>query len=107
MLYGLKQAATTFYKKLLVATRNIGLKRSTANPCINYKWEKGSLLIVTSWIDNNMILGPENSVMQVKADLMKKSNAMIVYIIRHKEYAGNKIEYIRSNSIALFRQCYY
>jgi hypothetical protein len=36
-LYGLKQVAMTFYRKLLADTANIGLKRSTANPCFYYK----------------------------------------------------------------------
>jgi hypothetical protein len=40
MLYGLKQAAMAFYRKLLAAMQNIRLKRSTANPCLYYKWEK-------------------------------------------------------------------
>jgi hypothetical protein len=31
-LYGLKQAAMPFYRKLLAATANIGLKQSSANP---------------------------------------------------------------------------
>ncbi len=33
-LYGLKQAAMAFYRKLLAATANIGLKRSSADPCL-------------------------------------------------------------------------
>jgi hypothetical protein len=37
MLHGLKQAAMGFYRKLLVAMQNIGLKRITANPCLYYK----------------------------------------------------------------------
>jgi hypothetical protein len=58
MLYGLKQAATAFYSKLLAATKNIRLTRSTANPCLYYKWERRSLVIMISWIDGTMILGP-------------------------------------------------
>ncbi len=72
MLYGLEQAAMAFYRKLLAATRNIGLKRSKANPCLYYMWERGRLVIMILWIDDNMILGPEDLVMQVKADLMKQ-----------------------------------
>ncbi len=34
MLYGLKQAAMAFYRKLLAATKNIGLTKSTADPCL-------------------------------------------------------------------------
>jgi hypothetical protein len=59
-LYGFKQAVMAFNRKLLAATKNIGLTRSKANPCLYYKWEKGSLVIMISWIDDNMILGPED-----------------------------------------------
>ncbi len=71
-LYGLKQVAMAFYEKLLVAMQNIMLKSSMANPCLNYKQERGRLVIMILWIDNNMILGPEDLDMQVKADLMKQ-----------------------------------
>jgi hypothetical protein len=73
MLYGLKQAAMAVYRKLLVTTQNIRLKRRMAEQCINYKWERGSLDdIMISWIHDNMILGPEDLVMQVKANQMKQ-----------------------------------
>ncbi len=35
-LYSLKQAAVAFYRKLLIAMQNIGLKRSAAYPCLYY-----------------------------------------------------------------------
>jgi hypothetical protein len=97
MLHRLKQAAMAFYRKLLVATKNIGLTRSTADPCFYYKWERGSLVIMISWIDNNMILGPEELVMQVKADLMKQFKCDDCG--RLEEYVGNKIDYVESNAI--------
>jgi hypothetical protein len=79
----------TFYRKLLIAMQNIWLKRSTADPCLYYKWEKGSQVIIISWINNNMILGPEDLVMQVKASLMKQFECNDC---RHlKENAGNRI----------------
>jgi hypothetical protein len=37
-LYSLKQAAMAFHRKLLIAMQNIGLKRSTADLCLYYKW---------------------------------------------------------------------
>jgi hypothetical protein len=45
-LYGLKQAAIAFYRKLLVAASNIGLKQSSADPCLYFKWEGGGLVIM-------------------------------------------------------------
>jgi hypothetical protein len=71
-LCGLNQAAMAFYRKLLAAMQSIGLKRSMAKQCLYYKWERGRLVIMISWRDDNMILGPEDLVMQVKADLMKQ-----------------------------------
>jgi hypothetical protein len=46
MLYGLKHAAMAFYRKLLAATKNIGLTRSTANSCLYYKWEMRHMAIM-------------------------------------------------------------
>jgi hypothetical protein len=96
-LYGLKQAAMAFNRKLLAATKNIRLTRSMASPCLYYKWEKGSLLIMISWIDDNMILGPEDLVMQVKTDLMKQFECDNCGLL--EEYVGNKIDYVRSDAI--------
>jgi hypothetical protein len=97
MLSGLKQVAMAFYRKLLVATQNIGLKRSTADPCLYYKLERGSLVIMISWIGDNMILCPEDLVMQVKADLMKQFKCDDCGHL--KEYVGNKIKCVRDDAI--------
>jgi hypothetical protein len=85
------------YRKLLVAMQNIGLKRSTADPCLYYKWERGSLVIMISWIDNNMLLCPEDLVMQVKANLMKQFKCNDVGHL--EEYVGNKIKYVGDDAI--------
>jgi hypothetical protein len=49
-LYGLKQAVMAFYRKLLAAASKIGLKQSSADPCLCYKWEGGRLVIMISWM---------------------------------------------------------
>ncbi len=86
-----------FYRKLLIAMQNIGLKRSTANQCLYYKWERGNLVIMISWIDDNMILGPEDLVMQVKANLMKQFECDDCGHL--EEYVGNKIKYVGEDAI--------
>jgi hypothetical protein len=85
------------HRKLLVATQNIRLKRSTAEPCLYYKWERGSLVIMISWIDDNMILDPEDLVMQVKAELMKQFKCN--HCGHLEEYVGNKIKYVGDDAI--------
>ncbi len=71
-LYGLKQAAMEFYRKLLAAASKSGLKRSSADPCLYYKWEEKRLVIMISWIDDNMIVGPSDSVLKLKSNLMEQ-----------------------------------
>ena len=58
-LYGLKQAAKAFYRKLLAAARNIGLQQIVADPCLYNKWEEGRLVVMISWVNDNMIMGNE------------------------------------------------
>jgi hypothetical protein len=76
---------------------NIGLKRSTADPCLYYKWKTKNLVIMILWIDNNIILGPEDVIMQVKANLMKQSDCNDCGHL--KEYIGNKIKYVEDDAI--------
>jgi hypothetical protein len=69
-LYSLKQAAMAFYRKLFVAASNIGLKQCSADPYLHYKWEDGRLVIMISWIDDNMIVGPTDLVLKLKSRSM-------------------------------------
>jgi hypothetical protein len=59
-----------FYRKLRAAASNIGL--SSADPCLFYKWEGGRVVIMISWIDDNMIVGPSDMVMKLKSYLTKE-----------------------------------
>ncbi len=69
-LFGLKQAAKAFWRQLLRAATAMGLKRSTADPCLYYKWVNGRLIMMMSWIDDNAIIGQESDVMELKKALM-------------------------------------
>ena len=71
-LYGLKQAAMAFWRELLKAMKSMGLIRSTADPCLYYKWTDNGLVMTVSWIDDNLIVGCEKAVLDTKAELMKR-----------------------------------
>ncbi len=62
-LYGLKQVAMAFYRRLLTAATKIECKRSPADPCLYYKLEGGRLVIMISWINDNIIVGPSDLVL--------------------------------------------
>ncbi len=98
-LYGLNQVVMAFYRKLLVAASNIGLKRSSANPCLYYKWEGGSLVIMISWIDDSMIVGPINLVLKLKNDLTTQFECDSCGALT--EYIRNKIEYMGEDTIRM------
>jgi hypothetical protein len=98
-LYGLKQVAFAFYRKLLAAANVIGLKRSSADPSLYYKWEGGRLVFMISWIDDNMIVGSPDLVVKLKSNLMKQLDYDDCGVLM--EYIRNKIEYIGEDAIRL------
>ena len=57
-IYGLKQSAMAFWRKLLAAMRGMKYERSMADPCMYYKWHKDEGLIMwLSWIDDCLCIG--------------------------------------------------
>ena len=71
-IYGLKQAAMAFWKELLKCMRDMNLKRSTADPCLYYSWTNKGLVLLISWIDDNMIVGNNEVVKATKKELMER-----------------------------------
>lgn len=41
-IYGLKQAAMAFWKRLLICMRSMGFEHSMSDPCLYYRWTEGS-----------------------------------------------------------------
>jgi hypothetical protein len=100
-LYGLKQAAKAFWRQLLRAASAMGLKRSTANPCLYFKWVNGRLVMMMSWIDDNAIVGQESDIMEFKKDLMNQFECEDYGPM--DEYVGCTIEKLNTGGIK-FRQ---
>jgi hypothetical protein len=88
-----------FYRKLLVAASNIRLKRSSANPCQYYEWEGGRIVIMISWINDNMIVGPTDLILKLKNDLMTQFECDDCRALT--EYIENKIEYVGEGAIRM------
>ncbi len=89
-IYGLKQAAMAFWKRLLICMRSMGFERSMADPCLYYKWtENNGLVLIISWIDDNMIVGSKAAVLEAKKAMMERFECNDCGEI--KEYVGCKI----------------
>ena len=89
-LYGLKQAAMAFWRQLLLCMQDMDMKRSTADPCLYFKWKPDGLVMLVSWIDDNLIVGNETVVAETKKDLMDRFKCEDCGKLN--EYVGCKID---------------
>ena len=71
-IYGLKQAAMVIWTELLKCMCGMGMKRSTADPCLYFKRSDNRLVFIASRIDGSLIIGSEKGVAEVKVDLMSR-----------------------------------
>lgn len=90
-LYGLKQAAIAFWRKLVLMLTNIRFKRSKADPCLFFKWGPNGLTMITSVIDDMNIVGAKEDVLNAKEDIKRFFECDEVG--ETKEYVGLKLEY--------------
>ena len=96
-LYRLKQAANAFWRQLLRAASAMGLKQSTADPCLYFKWVNGRLVMMMSWIDDNAIVGHESDVMELKKVLMNQFKCKDCGPMN--EYVGFTIETLKTGGV--------
>ena len=89
-LYGTRQAAMAFWKKLCEAMEFIGQKRSKADPCLYYSWTQHGLVLIVSWIDDNLIVGTKAGIAEVKSKFMKCFDCTECGDL--DEYVGLKLE---------------
>ena len=75
----------------------MGLKQSTADPCLYYKWVEGQLVMMMSWIDDNAIVGKESDVMDLKKALMDQFECKDCGPM--DEYVGCTIEKLETGGI--------
>jgi len=102
-LYGLKQAAIAFCKKLLLAMKMMGFKRSEADPCIYFRWSKKNGLIVwLSRIDDCLCIGNIHEVKIAKNGMLKQFECDDVGF--PTEYVGCKLNFNKEENSLTFTQ---
>ena len=79
-----------FWQELLKCMKSMKMERSTADPCLYFKWTEHGLVLIISWIDDNLILGSEKAVQETKDDLMSRFDCEDCGELN--EYVGCKIE---------------
>ena len=92
-LYGLKQAALAFWKKLLQCFKSMGFDRSKADPCLYFKWTIGGLVLWLSWVDDCLAVGSLDNVNKAKKQMTDRFDCDVIGNM--DEYVGCKVEYNR------------
>ena len=100
-IYGLCEAAMAFWKEMLKAFRSMNFERSTADPCLYYKWTTAGFLIVwLSWIDDCACFGKHDDVEESRTEMNQLFECDDIGEI--DEYVGCKID--KSESGTRFTQ---
>jgi len=90
-LYGTKQAAYRFWKKLVAAFRAMDYERSKADPCLYFSWTAYGLVIWLSWVDDLFSTGSDEGLKVAKEEMKKRFDCEDVGELN--EYVGCKIDY--------------
>jgi hypothetical protein len=94
-IYGLKQALMAFWQQLLLCTKSMKMVHSTADPCLYHQWDEGGLVLIVSWIDDNLIIGSKKAVEKAKKELMERFDCKDCGDL--EEYVGCKIEWTENS----------
>jgi len=92
-IYGTKQAAYAFWRELLKAFKSMDYSRSKADPCLYFAWTVYGLIVWLSWVDDCLVCGKKEGVLQAKKQMMERFDCDEVGEL--KEYIGCKIDYDR------------
>ena len=102
-VYGLKQAAKSFWVELLKAMKYMKFKRSKADPYLYWKYnEEAGYTLWLSWIDDCLCLGPKKNVIEAKDELCKLYDCDDIG--EFKEYVGCEVSVDRVKRELKFRQ---
>ncbi|MGH7955289.1 MAG: reverse transcriptase domain-containing protein [Gloeomargaritales cyanobacterium] len=89
-LYGLKQAAMAFWRKLIASFKDMKYDRSAADPCLYFAWTMFGLVIWLSWIDDCLVAGDARAVTTSKQQMKDRFDCDDLGKL--KEYVGCKAE---------------
>jgi hypothetical protein len=90
-LYGLAQSAIQFWQECQMAMDAMNMAENAVNPCLFYQWVDGQLIVILLWVDNFLILGPDELVSGIKDGLLSLFNCKDVGV-EMNEYVGCRDE---------------
>ena len=102
-LYGTKQAAKEFWKKLVQAMQEMDFTRSMTEPCLYFRWDDNDgLSLWTSWVDDCIAFGRNEAVEQARQKMLSTFECDDVGNLT--DYVGVKIDFDRVNGVIYLTQ---
>jgi hypothetical protein len=89
-IYGLRQAAMSYYAEANDGFKDMGYHRSTVDPCLFFKWTMFGLTLFTIWVDDNLAAARKEGLQFVKNSFMSRFD--VDDVGNMDEYVGCKIE---------------
>jgi hypothetical protein len=89
-LYGLAQSAIQFWHECRMAMDAMNMAKNAVDPCLFYQWVDGQLIVILLWVDDFLILGPDELVPGVKEEILSLFNCKDVGEMN--EYVGCRVE---------------
>ena len=89
-IYGLKQAAMSYYEEANEGFESMRYHRSKVDPCLFYKWTMFGLSMFTIWVDDNLAMAKEEGIEHVRKSFMSRFD--VDDVGEMEEYVGCKIE---------------
>jgi hypothetical protein len=68
----------------------MNMAKNAVDPCLFYQWVDGQLIVILLWVDDFLILGPDELVPGIKDELLSLFNCKDVDEM--KEYVGCQVE---------------
>jgi hypothetical protein len=69
----------------------MNMAKNAVDPCLFYQWVDGQLIVILLWVDDFLILGPDNLVPGIKDELLSLFNCKDVG--KMNEYVGCRVEH--------------
>lgn len=79
------------WRVLVKCMMELDMTRSTADPCLYFKWTEKGLVMIISWINDMLIISKETVALQTKKEFMTRFDCDDCGEI--KEYVGCKVEW--------------
>ena len=89
-IYGLKQAAMSYYEEANDGFKNMKYSRSAVDPCLFFKWTMFGFSMFTIWVDDNLAIARKEGLEFVNNSF--KNRFDVDNVGNMDGYVGGKIE---------------